>query len=135
MIVPSEIYSHKRTVTKDDLDDLNHVNNVRYVQWIQDIAKEHWETRATGQLKKDFLWVVIRHEIDYKKEALLNDELLVETYVGDTTFVTSVRYVNIKKAATNEVLVAAKAIWCLLDTSSKKPTKITGELREVFHKK
>jgi len=132
--IPAEIYSHLRTVEEDDLDELDHVNNVRYVQWIQDIAKEHWEVRATPQLKRDFFWVVIRHEIDYKKEALLNDELVIETFVGDTTFVTSERFVNIKKASTGDILVAAKSVWCLLDTSSKKPTKITPELREVFHK-
>ena len=132
--IPAEIYSHKRTVEDDDLDELEHVNNVRYVQWIQDIAKEHWEVRATKQLKEDFFWVVIRHEIDYKKEGLLNDELLIETYVGDTTFVTSERFVNIKNASTGDILVAAKSVWCLLDTSSKRPTKITPELRVVFHK-
>lgn len=135
MVVPAEIYTHKRTVSEEDLDDLNHVNNVRYVQWIQDIAKEHWEVRATDQLKKDFIWVVIRHEIDYKKQAFLGDELIIETYVGETTFVTSERFVNIKSAKNGEILVAAKSMWCLLDANSKKPTKITEDLRTVFHKK
>ncbi len=132
--IPAETYSHKRTVLAEDLDELQHVNNVRYVQWIQDIAKEHWDVRATEKLKRDFFWVVIRHEIDYKKQAFLDDELLIETYVGDTTFVTSERFVNIKKADTGEVLVAAKSNWCLLDTGTKKPTKITDDLRYVFHK-
>lgn len=132
--IPAETYTHKRTVTEDDLDELHHVNNVRYVQWIQDIAKEHWDVRATDELKEKFFWVVIRHEIDYKKQAFLNDELLIETFVGDTTFVTSDRFVNVKKAATGEVLVAAKSTWCLLDTATKRPTKINDELRTVFHK-
>lgn len=135
MVVPAETYVHERTVSEDDLDDLNHVNNVRYVQWIQDIAKEHWEVRATDQLKNNFIWVVIRHEIDYKKQAFLGDDLLIETYVGETTFVTSERFVNIKNAKTDEVLVAAKSMWCLLDAASKRPTKITEELRSVFHKR
>ncbi len=135
MVVPAEIYTHRRTVTTEDLDDLNHVNNVIYVQWLQDIAKEHWEVRATEELKNDFIWVVIRHEIDYKKQAFLGDEILIETYVGETTFVTSERYVNIKNAKTGEVLVAAKSMWCLLDAKTKRPTKITEELRTVFHKK
>lgn len=132
--IPAEVYSHKRTVAEEDLDELQHVNNVVYVQWIQDIAKEHWEIRATKQLKQDFFWVVIRHEIDYKKEAFLNDEVLIETFVGDTTFVTSERFVNIKNASSGEILVAAKSVWCLLDTTSKRPTKITGDLTRVFHK-
>ncbi len=135
MVVPAEIYVHKRTVAKEDLDDLNHVNNVIYVQWTQDIAKEHWEVRASEELKQKFIWVVVRHEIDYKKQAFLGDEILVETYVGETTFVTSERYVNIKNAKTGEVLVAVKSLWCLLDAETKRPTKITEELRTVFHKK
>lgn len=135
MVVPAETYIHQRIVKEEDLDDLHHVNNVRYVQWIQDIAKEHWEVRATDELKSDFIWVVIRHEIDYKKQAFLDDEILIETYVGETTFVTSERFVNIKNAATGEVLVTAKSLWCLLDAESKKPTRITEELRTVFHKR
>ena len=135
MVVPAETYSHHRTVMEEDLDDLNHVNNVIYVQWIQDIAKEHWEVRATDKLKKKFIWVVIRHEIDYKKQAFLGDEILIETYVGETTFVTSERFVNIKNATSGEILVAAKSMWCLLDAKSKRPTKITEDLRTVFHKK
>ena len=135
MVIPAETYTHQRTVTEDDLDDLHHVNNVRYVQWIQDIAKEHWEVRATDGLKKEFIWVVIRHEIDYKKQAFLGDDILIETYVGETTFVTSERFVNIKDAETGEILVAAKSMWCLLDADSKRPTKITEELRTVFHKR
>lgn len=134
MIEPAEIYTHHRTVMEEDLDDLKHVNNVIYVQWIQDIAKEHWEVRATEKLKKQFIWMVIRHEIDYKKQAFLGDDILLETYVGETTFVTSERYVNIKNAGTSEILVAAKSIWCLLDADSKRPTKITEDLRKVFHK-
>ncbi|MEG9326417.1 acyl-CoA thioesterase [Salinimicrobium catena] len=134
MVVPAEIYVHRRTVSKEHLDDLNHVNNVIYVQWIQDIAKEHWEVRASDDLKSKFIWVVIRHEIDYKKQAFLGDEILIETYVGETTFVTSERYVNIKNAKTGDVLVAAKSMWCLLDADTKRPTKITEELRTVFHK-
>lgn len=135
MVIPAETYSHHRTVMKEDLDDLNHVNNVTYVQWIQDIAKEHWEVRATDKLKKKFIWVVIRHEIDYKKQAFLGEELLIETYVGETTFVTSERFVNIRNATTGEILVAAKSMWCLLDSKSKRPTKITEDLRTVFHKR
>ncbi|NJW51431.1 acyl-CoA thioesterase [Salinimicrobium oceani] len=135
MVVPAETYTHELKVTPSDLDDLNHVNNVRYVQWIQDIAKDHWEVRATGELKKNFIWVVIRHEIDYKKQAFLGDDILVETYVGETTFVTSERFVNIRNAESGEILVAAKSMWCLLDASSKRPTRITEELRTVFHKR
>ena len=134
MVEPAEIYTRRIRVIPEDLDDLNHVNNVRYVQWIQDIPKQQWELRATPELKEKFLWVVVRHEIDYKKPALIDDELLVETYVGATTFVTSLRHVNIKNSETGEILVASQSTWCLLDADRKKPTKITEDLRRIFHK-
>lgn len=133
--IPAEIFSLKKKVLGEDLDELQHVNNVRYVQWVNDIAKEHWYTRATEKLKDDFFWVLVRHEIDYKKQAFLDDNLLIETYVGDTSFVTSERFVTIKNATNNEVLVTSKSIWCLMDTQKKRPTKITEDLKNVFHKK
>ncbi|WP_298524652.1 acyl-ACP thioesterase domain-containing protein [uncultured Christiangramia sp.] len=128
MSVNSEVYKKHLTVSEDDLDDQQHVNNVRYVQWIQDVAQEHWETRASEEQKVGFVWVVVRHEIDYKMEALLNDEILLETRIIDTTHVTSVREVAIKNNNSGKLL----ATWCLLDQKTKKPQRISDELKEIF---
>ncbi len=129
-----EIYEKIITVKASDLDELKHVNNVQYVQWIQDIAKEHWENRASEEILTTYFWVVIRHEIDYKKQAFLNDELLIETFVGEHTHVTSQRLVNIKNKTTGNVLVQAKSTWCLMDYKTKKPVKISPEMLRVFYK-
>lgn len=129
-----EIYEKTIRVTSKDLDDLNHVNNVQYVQWIQDIAKEHWETRASKEILKTYFWVVIRHEIDYKQQGLLGDELLIQTFVGDHTHVTSQRMVNILNKNTKKILVQAKSTWCLMTYEHKKPVKISQEMLRVFYK-
>ena len=129
-----EIFEKTVTVSRDDLDELEHVNNVRYVQWIQDIAKEHWETRAPEEIKKEYFWVVIRHEIDYKQQAFLNEELLLQTFVGEQTHVTSTRHVVIKNKETDQTLIKAKSTWCLMGFESKKPVKITEEMLRVFNK-
>lgn len=134
MTQESELFEQTLLVTADDLDELEHVNNVRYVQWIQDIAKSHWEKRATPEMKESYFWVVVRHEIDYKRQALLNDELLLQTYVGEQTHVTSNRYVNILNKVTGKLLVQAKSTWCLMDTETKKPVKISEEMLRVFSK-
>ncbi len=124
-----EIYEQSVIVKATDLDELKHVNNVQYVQWIQDIAKEHWEKRASEAILNTFFWVVIRHEIDYKQQAFLNDELLIETFVGEHTHVTSQRLVNIKNKKTGKVLVQAKSTWCLMDYKTKKTRKdLTGDV-------
>lgn len=133
-VIPAEVYSKTLVVTQDDLDENQHVNNVRYVEWIQEIAREHWDVRASDQLKEKFFWVVIRYEIDYKKEALQGDEILIETFVGDTTHVTSERFIHIKHKESGALLVSAKSIWCLMDQDSKRPARINEELKTVFHK-
>lgn len=128
-----EIFEKIITVKASDLDELKHVNNVQYVQWIQDIAKEHWEKRASEEILNTYFWVVIRHEIDYKKQAFLDDELIIQTFVGEHTHVTSQRLVNIINKETNEVLVKAKSTWCLMDYKTKKPVKISQEMLRVFY--
>ncbi len=132
MEVNPEIYEKRLRVESKHLDKQKHVNNVQFVQWIQDVAEEHWETRAPEEKKRNFIWVVVRHEIDYKKEALLGDELLLQTYVGETTNVTSIRYVIIKRAKDEKVLIEAKTTWCLLNAETKKPAKITDDLKQIF---
>ena len=129
-----EIFEKTITVNASDLDELKHVNNVQYVQWIQDIAKEHWESRASEEILNTYFWVVIRHEIDYKQQAFLGEELIVQTFVGDHTHVTSQRLVNIINKETGKALVRAKSTWCLMDYKTKKPVKISQEMVRVFYK-
>lgn len=129
-----EIYEKRLKVEKKHLDRQKHVNNVQYVQWIQDVAEEHWEKRAPEEQKNKYFWVVVRHEIDYKKEALLGEELLLQTYVGETTNVTSIRHVIIKRAKDNKILVQSKTTWCLINSETKRPAKISEELKHIFLK-
>lgn len=129
-----EIFEQSFTVKATDIDEQKHVNNVQYVQWIQDIAKAHWESKANPAVLNKYFWVVIRHEIDYKKQAFLNEEILLRTFVGEHTHVTSVRNVHFLNKKTNKILVKAKSTWCLMGSLTKKPVKISEELLRVFYK-
>ena len=134
MEINPEIYEKQLVVEEKHLDQRKHVNNVQYVQWVQDVAEEHWEVRASEEQKAKVFWVVVKHEISYKKEAFLGDHISLQTYVGDTTHVTSIRHVIIKNSDTGKLLAEAKTTWCLLDTQTKKPVKISEELKRVFMK-
>jgi acyl-CoA thioester hydrolase len=67
-----------------DIDALSHVNNVVYLQWVQDVSAAHWFELSTPEIRDQYAWVVLRHEIDYIKSAKWGDELYAETGVGDT---------------------------------------------------
>jgi len=119
-------------VTNDDLDDLNHVNNVRYVQWIQDISKEHWQAKASTTMQEDVIWVVLSHHIEYKRAAIINDPIIISTYIDSSSGAKSIRIVEMKHRKTNKLLVRSSTEWCLLDSKSYRPIRIPDEIKEIF---
>ncbi len=68
-------FSHTFTVVPEDMDLFGHVNNVAYVRWVQEAASAHWEALATAQEREIYGWILVRHELDYKKQAFENDEI------------------------------------------------------------
>jgi acyl-CoA thioester hydrolase len=120
------------TVVEDDLDDLNHVNNVRYVQWMQDIAKEHWRSKAPKDLIDTTVWVVLTHHITYKSAAKLDDVILMKTYIDKTKGPVSVRVVEMYNKDSNQLLVKSKTEWCLLNSETFKPLRISPEIESIF---
>lgn len=114
------------------MDVLNHVNNVKYVQWVNDVAEAHWLQNASDSIKKKYFWVLISHTIDYKKSAYLKDEILVKTYVKNSEGVKSTRIVEIYNKNTQDILATSETKWCLLNTKTQKPTRITEELKTLF---
>jgi acyl-CoA thioester hydrolase len=118
-------------VSADDIDVQKHVNNVAYVKWIQDVAVAHWLSVTNEQIRDKYTWVVLRHEIDYKKQAFENEEITVKTWVGEPTRISWERLTEIKRGA--DLLVKARSVWCLIDRETSKPTRITSELKEMFN--
>lgn len=120
------VFETNYTVVTSNIDELNHVNNVVYLQWIQDIAKLHWNELKEGVDTAAYVWVVIRHEIDYLNQALLGDTLLAKTWVGKTAGLKSIRHVEFYR--NNKLLVKAQTTFCLLHAKSFKPMRITDEI-------
>jgi acyl-CoA thioester hydrolase len=123
-------FSQSFHVPPSDIDEQGHVNNVAYLRWIQDVAVAHWFHRATKEEQARFAWVVVRHEIDYKKQAFENEEITVTTWVGEWTKVTCERFTEITRGS--DLLVKGRTIWCMLDRETAKPARISGELIERF---
>lgn len=123
-------FSHSFPVQKSDIDEQGHVNNVAYVLWIQEVAVAHWRNVASIEQQAAFTWIVLRHEIDYKKQAFEAEEITATTWVGKATKITCERFTEIKR--NENLLVQAKSVWCMLDRETTKPERITSELREQF---
>ena len=120
------------TVGKEDIDNLGHVNNVVYFRWVQDVAAAHWQKVASVELLQKFAWVVLRHEIDYKSPAFLDDTIIGSTWVGQANGARFERFVKLVRKADNKVLAEAKTMWCMLDARSMKPVRIGEEVLAVL---
>lgn len=128
----SKTFSKRFTVTADAIDNMDHVNNLAYLQWCLDAAEAHWIKVANESLRDQFVWVVLKHEIEYRQAAFLNEELEIETWVSTATGLKSERNYRIRRLADQQLLVEAKTLWCLLDANSHRPTKIPEEIRNLF---
>ena len=126
----SPLFEYKITIKPEDIDELGHVNNVVYLRWVQQVAAAHWNSRALSPITSKYLWVVLRHEIDYLRPALLNDEITAQTWVSSMEGVKSVR--NVKFSVNGNDLAQAKTVWCLLDALTMKPKRIGEDIKNIF---
>ena len=124
------IFTLTITVSTEDIDNLRHVNNLVYVKWMDKIAIKHWAYLTQETPLPQYVWVVMRHEIDYLKQAGLGDEITVKTWVGETKGITSVRFMEFYRHGI--LLVKAKTTWAMLDSKSFKPVRIREKVLKVL---
>ena len=116
-----------------DIDGLGHVNNVVYVRWVQDIAVAHWRAVASTADQLKFLWIVVRHEIDYKQAARLGDTILARTWVGAATRIRFERHTELLRASDRVLLAKATTVWCPIDAVSRRLAEPCSAFQLPFH--
>ena len=115
-----------------DIDVLGHVNNVVFLRWVQDAAVAHWSALTNEHQKAEVVWVVARHEIDYKKPAMPGDGLRARTWVGGASRTVFERLTEIVRAADGVVLARARTLWVPVDPAGGRPTVVSAEVRALF---
>ncbi len=128
----SGIFEHRIFVSPNDIDVLGHVNNIVYLRWVQEIASAHWTMLSNDEINKKYVWVVLRHEIDYLQPALQGDEILLKTWVGKNAGVKSERHTGLFNASNGKQLAKAITTWCLLDAATMRPKRIEEDILALF---
>ncbi len=124
-------FEKNRIVIESDLDELNHVNNIIYIEWIQEIAKEHWFSQAPKELNEKYFWVVVSHEVRYKRSCFLNEKLCIKTEVSEIDGAKWPRKVQIFKED-GSLAVDAITGWCLMDKIKNRPVRVSEDISSVF---
>jgi acyl-CoA thioester hydrolase len=115
-----------------DFDELGHVNNAVYLRWAQEIAVRHWGLVAGADLIRRCLWVVLRHEVDYRDPIRPGDEVIARTWLGRAEGPRFDRFVDIRRAGALRAAASVKSTWCLLDAQTRKPRRVGREILEAF---
>lgn len=128
-----ETFLQSFPVDAADIDELGHVNNIVYLRWAQDIATAHWRARAGDENVNAYVWVVTRHEVDYRNALVLGDEVEVRTHVDEAPRGPIwVRFVDIYKAGAEKPAVQVKSSWCLLDAGTRRLKRVPPEMAAKF---
>ncbi|HYW17309.1 MAG TPA: thioesterase family protein [Allosphingosinicella sp.] len=120
------------TAGSGDIDELGHVNNAVWVRWIQDMATGHWRFAADPAHVDSYVWVVVRHEIDYLRAVLPGETVIGRTWVGEpprgARFDRHVEF----SGADGKPRVKARTTWAILDKSTGRPLRVPDEVAAPF---
>lgn len=120
------------TACPEHIDELGHVNNAVWVQWIQHISTSHWAKRASPEDQAAFVWVIVRHEIDYHRPLLVGEGVVGHTWVAETAKGAKFDRNIVFLGADGRKHVSAVTTWALLDRASGRPMRVPQRLVELF---
>ena len=118
--------------TSADIDELGHVNNAVWVRWIQDVATAHWNAVASPGHIAQWIWVVIRHEIDYFGNVGPGETVTARTWISDAPkgarFDRNVEFTN----GAGKLVVRAKTTWAIVDRASGRIARVPKDVAAPF---
>ncbi len=128
----SEPYRMAFTATSEHIDVMGHVNNAVWVQWVQDMATVHWEAVADPEHAAEFIWLVVRHEIDYRGNITEGESVTGETWIpGEARGAKSTRRVDFRDAS-GKIIVSASTTWAMLHRESGRLARVRPEVIAPF---
>ena len=120
------------TAAPGDIDELGHVNNAVWVKWIQDVATQHWYAISPPEHLDAYVWVVTRHEIDYRGNVSAGETVTARTWVADVP--RGARFDRLMEftGADGKVKVAAKTTWAIVDRESGRIVRVPADVAAPF---
>ena len=99
---------------------------------MQDVATAHWDAVARAEDKATYIWVVVRHEIDYLGNVGPGAAVTARTWISDAPkgarFDRNVEFSD----AAGKIVVRAKTTWALIDKASGRIARVRDEIAAPF---
>ena len=125
------VFTHRIVAPADAIDELGHVNNAVWVQWMEQVATAHWRSVADPAHQDDYVWVVVRHEIDYLRAVLEGETITARTWVGEPKGARFDRHMEFI-GEDGKARVRSRTDWAIIDKASGRPLRIPVEVARPF---
>ena len=127
-----QVFTLNFTPVPADIDENGHVNNVVYVRWIQDMATSHWRARQPSEEQEKWAWIVLRHEIDYRRALMPGETATARTWVAEAPEGPRFdRFVRID-GPDGAMCAQARTVWCMIDQTTGRPKRVTPDIVARF---
>lgn len=120
------------TAAPEHIDVFGHVNNAVWVEWCQAIATAHWTSVAPADIQEAFVWLVTRHEIDYRGNIGPGESVDAVTFIpAPPSGARFDRRTDFRNVA-GKLIVSARTTWALLDRHSGRLQRVRPEITAMF---
>jgi acyl-CoA thioester hydrolase len=120
------------TAQPEHIDELGHVNNAVWVDWIQQIATAHWAAVSAPEHQATYIWVVTRHEIDYRGNVGVGESVTAETFIPAAPVGARFdRRVDFRDGA-GKLIVCANTTWAMIDRASGRLARVRDDVTAPF---
>jgi thioesterase-3 len=116
------------------LDLFGHVNNARYLEFLEEARWAAFEKTVDLQelARKGFAFTVVNININYRRPALMNDVLCVETEVTQWRRRSAVIHQTVKFNGTDTAAADADVTFVIVDTHKQKTIVMEGEILDLL---
>ena len=115
-----------------DIDELGHVNNAVWVRWIQDVAVAHWYAVAPAEHHEAYIWVVARHEIDYRGNIREGESCGATTEIGKAPTGARFERRTSFRDKSGKLLVSAITSWAMIDRETGRIMRVPRDVAAQF---
>ena len=125
-------YTTQITAQPADIDILGHVNNAVWVQWMEQVTTEHWTHDADPAHVEAYVWVVTRHEIDYRGNVAEGETVTARTWIPDVPRGARFDRLIEFSGPDGKVKVTARSTWAIVDKSTGRILRVPPEVAANF---
>ena len=132
---PAGTFTLPQPVQWRDVDPTQHVNNAVYLAYMENAGMGVLEAHGWSMARcwaEGFSLVARHYQIDYQRQATLDDDLEIATWLSDRKRATAVRHYRISRVSDGAVISRGRCLWVWIDLTTQRPIRIPAQFATDF---